>query len=54
MKAEALLNHSMMVMSPFEAFGCSRRPSKGSRESSNLKGKDSGILASKGRSCVRY
>ena len=56
LKAEALLNHSMLVMPPFEAFDCATpRDSKRSGQSGEssdpklMTGKEAGVLASKGQ-----
>ena len=60
LKAEALLNHSMLVMPPFEAFNCrsappsggSKRPGHGNGGGSDPKlmtAKEAGVIASKGQ-----
>ena len=55
--AEALFNHSMLVLSPFEAFDCKRPPASkggggggGSRSGEPLTGKQAGVIAAQGES----
>ena len=50
--AESLLNHSMLVLSPFEAFDCKRPPDSkvggSSRSGEPLTGKQAGVIAAQG------
>ena len=49
MEAETLLNHSMLVLSPFESSDCKAIPSAAKAFPKGFDGKETGIHAAKGK-----
>lgn len=49
MEAEALLNHSMLVLSPFESFECKGTPNDSTKSHNGMDGKEVGIFSAQGK-----